>query len=762
MRLEYLKDPHKLHPVWRVALSIVLVGAALAFSIAFEPVIRSTPYAMFFGAVALAAWLGGLTTGLLVTVLSVVAADYYLIPPLGRVLSAPTDLAHVAIFVGVAMLISWIDHARRQSLRYIGEVRDELQALMDNTADAITAQDATGKVIFANKAAAELTGYASVSEMLNQSVSSIQRRYEMFDERGEPLSFSQLPRNRVFREGVGGAVRFRMHYVDDHSDRWIDLSSAPVFDANHKPRLAVNVFRDITESMQQHSRLAQILDNLPALVGMLTPDGILIEANRVALRLANLQREDVLGKPFAETYWWSYDEVVKAQLQDAIRRAREGALVQYDVRVRVGEGTFATIDFSLSPILDDAGKVTALLARAVDITDRLRMERERAELTALVGQERTRLETILSHIPGIVWEGIGEPDGSQRVLYVNRYAETVLGYPVERWYQKPSIWPEIVVSDDMPDAIERAMGVSEGGSPNVIEFRLKASDGRIIPVESFTAVVGHDPHDGRTHRVGVIMDISQRKRNEALLKRYMARLKSSNEELQQFAYVASHDLQEPLRMVSSYLQLIEARYSELLDQDGKEFIDFAVDGANRMKQLIQDLLVYSRVETRQGRYTSVDMNDIIRQVQSNLALTIAETETTLEADELPKLVADQGQMVQLVQNLVSNAIKFRSQKAPTVRFTAERIPGYWQFAIQDNGIGIEPKYQDRIFVIFQRLHGHGKYPGTGIGLAICKRVVERHGGRIWFSSEPGEGTTFYFTIATHLQSGGEDDEYEIA
>jgi light-regulated signal transduction histidine kinase (bacteriophytochrome) len=230
------------------------------------------------------------------------------------------------------------------------------------------------------------------------------------------------------------------------------------------------------------------------------------------------------------------------------------------------------------------------------------------------------------------------------------------------------------------------------------------------------------------------------------LARYTQELKRSNEELQQFAYVASHDLQEPLRMVTSYMQLLQQRYKEQLDPDAQEFISYAVDGASRMKSLIQDLLTYSRVETAAREFSTVDMNDVVKTVQRHLRFTLEETGTSLTNDELPKIRADEQQITQLFQNLISNAIKFRSDQAPHVHVGVKREGRFWQFCVQDNGIGIDQQYYQRIFIIFQRLHNRSKYPGTGIGLAICKKVVERHGGNIWVESTPGQGTTFYFTL----------------
>ncbi|HET6676332.1 MAG TPA: ATP-binding protein, partial [Nitrospiraceae bacterium] len=238
------------------------------------------------------------------------------------------------------------------------------------------------------------------------------------------------------------------------------------------------------------------------------------------------------------------------------------------------------------------------------------------------------------------------------------------------------------------------------------------------------------------------------------LERSVAELGRSNAELQQFAYVASHDLQEPLRMVSSYTQLLAKRFKGKLDADADDFIGFAVDGAARMQKLIQDLLAYSRVSTRDMDRQTMSMETVLRYAADNLQVTMKEAETIVTHDPLPSVKADERQITQLFQNLISNAIKFRGQQPPRIHVSAKRLDTEWLFSVQDNGIGIDSQYADRIFVIFQRLHNREEYPGTGIGLAICKKVVERHGGRIWVESESGKGSTFFFTLpdAEHMGS----------
>jgi two-component system, sensor histidine kinase and response regulator len=232
--------------------------------------------------------------------------------------------------------------------------------------------------------------------------------------------------------------------------------------------------------------------------------------------------------------------------------------------------------------------------------------------------------------------------------------------------------------------------------------------------------------------------------------RTQAALRRSNIELEQLAYVASHDLQEPLRMIASYLQLVEERYRDRLDDDGREFIGFAVDGAKRLQKLINDLLHYSRLVSKERPLQQTPCTEVLALALRNLHVAVQESQAIVTHDELPLLAADQTQLVQLFQNLIGNAIKFRSGPGPKVHVGARHDGDAWHFTISDDGIGIAPAHFERVFVLFQRLHSRSRYDGTGIGLTLCKKIVERHGGRIWVSSLPGEGTTFHFTLPPHV------------
>jgi light-regulated signal transduction histidine kinase (bacteriophytochrome) len=241
-------------------------------------------------------------------------------------------------------------------------------------------------------------------------------------------------------------------------------------------------------------------------------------------------------------------------------------------------------------------------------------------------------------------------------------------------------------------------------------------------------------------------EIVVRKLAEEDLQKALSELERSNRELEQFAYVASHDLQEPLRMVASYVRLLEKKYRGQLDEKADQYIHFAVDGALRMQKLIEGLLAYARIG-RGGEFMPVDTNDVVSQVVSDLSESLQESRAVITKDDLPTVTGDETQLIHLFQNLIRNAVKFRKPEVPPqVHVSAKKEGKEWVFSVRDNGVGIDQAYAERIFLIFQRLHTREEYPGTGIGLALCKKIVERHHGRIWVESAPGEGATFFFTI----------------
>jgi signal transduction histidine kinase len=313
------------------------------------------------------------------------------------------------------------------------------------------------------------------------------------------------------------------------------------------------------------------------------------------------------------------------------------------------------------------------------------------------------------------------------------------------------------VNSGLPEAradtdqwIEERMARHRAGTTNIVR---EYADGR------WAQIVERRTESGCT--IGIRTDITEIKRKSEEIEEHSRELQRSNAELEQFAYVASHDLQEPLRMVASYCQLLQRRCKDKLDQDANEFIDFAVEGAKRMQQLVNDLLNYSRVGRKSGGFTAVSVGEAVAFALVNLERAISEAGAKVEVGDLPTVVGDRVLLTQLFQNLVGNAVKFRRDELPLVRIGATRDGSYWHFTVEDNGIGIEREYLERVFLIFQRLHERGKYPGTGIGLAIAKKVVEQHGGRIWIDSVPGQGSRFQFTLPAAIKEQGQNGRDDI-
>ena len=334
--------------------------------------------------------------------------------------------------------------------------------------------------------------------------------------------------------------------------------------------------------------------------------------------------------------------------------------------------------------------------------------------------------------------GVLVVDGARRIVLVNRRTEEMFGYPRVELIGQPL---EILVPDRLREAhpvhVAAFLAAPEArpmGAGRDLFGRHK--DGSEVAIE-----IGLNPVDapGGPFTVASIIDITERKRRDDELRR-------SNAELAQFANIASHDLQEPLRMVASFTELLAQRYKGKLDEKAEKYIFYAVDGARRMQRLINDLLAYSRVGTQGRPMTSVDASAVVDRVIVLLGDAIRSAGAAVHVEPLPRVLADEGQLGQVFQNLIGNAIKFRGTSPPHIRIGATRRGDHWLFAVRDNGIGLDMQHADRIFQMFQRLHERERYEGSGIGLAIARRIVERHGGKLWVESQPGAGATFYFTL----------------
>jgi PAS domain S-box-containing protein len=508
-----------------------------------------------------------------------------------------------------------------------------------------------------------------------------------------------------------------------------------------------------------------------------------LESNDAYCKMLDYTPEEMLGLTL-------YDIVAhdRASIDAYVERImRDGHCLIGERQHRRKDGSLLDVEVSVTLITYSGREAMSLLVRDTtarrEAEEALRRYSERLRILrqidrGILGAESpaTIAQTVLSHIRGLVpYRGgtvvINHDSTTHEAMVLA--ADTIRG--------RSLLEPGQPLSPSLLDGLEQALPTAM--QSDTLSLDNLMSQAPVTPLGQYLTAEGYRsllvvPLISQSERIGILalgadspnafsqehkeiarevanelaVALQQVRLNEQLqrytteLEEQAEELRRSNAELQQFAYVASHDLQEPLRMVTSYLQLLERRYGARLDADADEFIHFAVDGATRMNQLIKDLLAYSRVSTHGQPFGFTDCEAVLDQAVRNLQLAVEESNASVTHGPLPTVLADASQLTQLFQNLVGNAIKFRSEHPPEVHVQAEQREGEWLFSVRDNGIGIEQQYAERIFLIFQRLHTRDEYPGTGIGLAICQRIVERHGGRIWVESQLGSGATFHFTI----------------
>ncbi len=484
------------------------------------------------------------------------------------------------------------------------------------------------------------------------------------------------------------------------------------------------------ESRQSAEAFAKIFqESAVALALTNIEDGTVIDVNRKWLELTGFRREEVIGKSAAEHGGWK-----NLEDREEMRRALEekGEVNDWEAVCLRQNGEEYVVLLS-AKVINLRGK-RVLLSSNADIT-----ERKRAEEALGDSEEKYRLITENAND----WVYLLLPD--RNVRYTSPSCERVSGYSPQEFADDSNLLLEIVHPDDRNEVESHFEEIQEEPGEDNREFRIMTKTGETRWIHHSCAPV-RTPDGVFAGRRGMNRDITERKQAEEALQKTLADLERSNADLEQFAYVASHDLQEPLRMVSSFTQLLADRYQGKLDKDADEFISFAVDGANRMQGLIDDLLSYARVGTKGKPPAPVPADRTLDRALENLQAAIQENTVEITRNPLPTVMVDDVQLTQVFQNLIANAIKFKGDRPPRISVSCEARGADWVFSVRDNGIGIDPQYFERIFTIFQRLNPRGKYPGTGIGLAMCKKIVLRHGGRIWAESKPGEGSTFFFTL----------------
>jgi len=576
----------------------------------------------------------------------------------------------------------------------------------------------------------------------------------------------------------GGEFRVEYRILTPPSDReiWLLSAGVAIAGANGRPARLVGLSQNITERKQAEEVLQEREEQLRNLIessgdGIVLTDetGRITTWNRGMEAITTLAASDILGRPA----WEIQAEIVDADWAGPDYRKRyravwdrvlkEGAYPHYnrllDVQIRTPNGEVRYLQQSLFTIPTRRGYRVGCIMR--DVTERRREEREKEMLLQRIEAERSILRSVLEQMPEAVM--IAEaPSG--RIILDNKQLLQICRLPVDLDIDvaKAPSWSAYGYHPDgRPYGIEewplfRALHRGE-----VIvdeEIRVRRGD-ETLGCISVRAAPIRDAGGAIQGAVVLAADITRRKRAEELLEERSRDLQRSNEDLERFAYAVFHDLLEPVRMITSYAQLLARRYRGKLDADADEFVGFIEQGGRRMHDLITDLLAYSRVSTRQQPLVPTDTETVLAEVQQNLQFTLQEAGAEVTHDPLPAVLADPTQLRQVFQNLIANAVKFRREGVPPrVHVAAERDGGMVRFSVADNGIGIDPQYFDQIFVVFRRLHAQMEYEGTGIGLAIVKRIVERHGGRIWVESEPGRGSTFFFTLPAVQEAGPGDRE----
>lgn len=527
----------------------------------------------------------------------------------------------------------------------------------------------------------------------------------------------------------------KMHMIDVHSAllKTGNIPSDILVSCND-----ITEHKKIEDALKESKEKYEMLFELsPAYMILLGADGKIKKVNEKAEEFAGISREKLIGMHFADLDFLHEELNIRVE---RVSKVLSGEPVKpFETRIIENNGhiSWLYIQFEL---LKKGDKPSDVLIICNDIT-----EFKKTECNLKHSEEKFR--QIAENIEEVFW--IIDPKMS-KIIYVSPAYERIWGRTCQSLYDDPKSWIDAIHPEDRDRAIEMIWGQSNkiDEVSNGFQYRVIRPDGEVVWIWTQAFLITGE--SGEISRItGIASDITGYKKAEHEIRTLLDELKRSNEELQQFAYVTSHDLQEPLRTIASFTQLMERRYKGKLDEDADEFMGYIVDASVRMKQMIMDLLEYSRVGTKQEMFQNIPLESKLNNVLVNLNDLIERSHAEITHEHLPVVFGDKSQLLLLFQNLITNAIKFRKEDEPPrihISAACDHEKNEYVFSIVDNGIGIEEQYFDRIFTIFQRLHTRDEYQGTGIGLSVAKRIVERHGGRIWVESEFGVGSVFYFTM----------------
>jgi PAS domain S-box-containing protein len=600
-----------------------------------------------------------------------------------------------------------------------------LRLIADLVPHGIFAKDAAGRHIFANAALAEMAGL-SIEEMLGKDdfelvADKAQAEAYRADDRAVIESGHKMIIPEESRTDLSGRTRF------------LETIKIPFKVAGTGEPAVLGVCMDITErkryeaSLQESEERFRSMFNAAATgIAISTPQGQFLQANGAYCRMLGFTEEELRTRDFA-SLTHPEDLTVNLVLRDELLAGKRANFVM-EKRYLKKNGDIVWTRQSVAAVRAASSEIVMLIVVAEDITERKRVEASLSLFRTLADRSSDGIEVI-------------DPE-TGHFLDVNETTCRRLGYQRREMLSMSVADVDAGAIGTDPSAWRNSIEIVRQSGFRVVETLHKRKDGSTFPVEVSVQYVKLD----RDYLIASVRDITERKQAEQKIKEYTQELERSNDELQQFAYVASHDLQEPLRAVVGCIQMIDESNTGAFDERSRELMGHVIDGAKRMQMLINDLLAYSRVGSKGISRKQIDVAEMVKKAMHQLSVAIAESGAVITIDSLPTMWADPVQITQLFQNLIANAIKFRTELHPQIHVSAQQIDGEMIFSVRDNGIGIAPEYHEKIFGIFRRLLSRRDYPGTGIGLAICKKIVERHEGRIWVESGDGEGANFRFKL----------------